>query len=134
MTQTNSTDHAIASNDTSQFKIFEELSKFEERRPWSQGHFARTLFKQPDFRLVLVAMDRGSRLHEHHADGTVSVHVLKGVLRVRMSGQARDIDAGTILAIESSIAHDVEALEDSAFLLTMSWPNAETLDRLRKAE
>ncbi|WP_263357903.1 cupin domain-containing protein [Acidicapsa ligni] len=73
-------------------------------------------------------------MHEHHADGTVSVHVLKGVLRVRMSGQARDIDAGTILAIESSIAHDVEALEDSAFLLTMSWPNAETLDRLRKAE
>jgi quercetin dioxygenase-like cupin family protein len=134
MTQETSTGQATASNDTAQFAIIEELSTYEESRPWAQGHFAKTLFKRPDFRILLVSMDRGSKLHEHHADGTISVHVLKGALRVRVSGQVRDIAVSSILAIGSTLEHDVEALEDSAFLLTMSWPDAETLDRLRKTE
>jgi quercetin dioxygenase-like cupin family protein len=134
MIHTTSTDHAISSHDTALFNIFEELRMFEDGRPWSQGHFAKTLFKQSDFRIVLVSMEKGSKLHEHHADGTISLHVMKGALRLLISGQTRDVTTGIILAIECSVTHDVEALEDSAFLLTMSWPDPETLDRRRKAE
>ena len=32
-------------------------------------------------------------------------------------------NAGHMLALERAIPHDVEALEDSAFLLTIAWPD-----------
>jgi hypothetical protein len=31
----------------------------EQKRPWPMGHFARTLFKKSDFRMVLIPMDKG---------------------------------------------------------------------------
>jgi hypothetical protein len=41
-----------------------------------------------------------------------------------MHVQARVIDlpAGQMVALERALPHDVEALEESAFLLTIAWP------------
>jgi hypothetical protein len=33
-----------------------------------------------------------------------------------------DLPAGNLLALDQCVSHDVEASEDSAFLLTLSWP------------
>ena len=33
-----------------------------------------------------------------------------------------DLPAGHTLALERAIPHEVEALEDNAFLLTIAWP------------
>jgi hypothetical protein len=33
-----------------------------------------------------------------------------------------DLPAGHLLALDQCVPHDVEAAEDSAFLLTLSWP------------
>jgi len=33
-----------------------------------------------------------------------------------------DLTPGQLLALDRSIKHDVEAREDSAFLLTIAWP------------
>ena len=33
-----------------------------------------------------------------------------------------DLPAGHMLVLERALPHDVEALEDSAFLLTIAWP------------
>jgi hypothetical protein len=33
-----------------------------------------------------------------------------------------ELTSGHLLALDRSIKHDVEALEDSAFLLTIAWP------------
>jgi quercetin dioxygenase-like cupin family protein len=33
-----------------------------------------------------------------------------------------DLPQGNLLALDRGVAHDVEALEDSAFLLTIAWP------------
>jgi quercetin dioxygenase-like cupin family protein len=32
-----------------------------------------------------------------------------------------DLPAGHLLALDAAVPHDVEALEDSAFLLTIAW-------------
>jgi hypothetical protein len=37
-----------------------------------------------------------------------------------------DLPAGHMLALERGLPHDVEALEDSAFLLTIAWPEDAT--------
>jgi len=41
-------------------------------------------------------------------------------------GQGAELGSGDILALEHGLTHDVEALEESAFLLTISWPGSES--------
>jgi quercetin dioxygenase-like cupin family protein len=107
-----------------------ELASLREHKPWRAGLFSKLLFKAGDLRLVLIAMEIGARMKEHHADGTVSIHALQGTLCVHVHEDARDLHAGHILTLAAGIKHDVEAREDSAFLLTISWPNSDKLQSL----
>ena len=38
-------------------------------------------------------------------------------------GEAFSLPAGGLLALGQGLPHDVEALEESAFLLTIAWPS-----------
>lgn len=114
-----------------QFDLNSEMNEAESKKPWQSGHYAKTLYKKHDFRVVLLSMERGAHLKEHHADGTISVHVLKGKLRMNVGGKAHELPAGSLFTLAASIRHDVEALEDSAFLLTISWPNADELAAMK---
>ena len=59
---------------------------------------------------------------EHKAEGRISVQVLSGHIRLRASGRTFSLRPGGLLAIDQGVSHDVEALEESAFLLTIAWP------------
>jgi quercetin dioxygenase-like cupin family protein len=105
------------------FDLAAEVARLHGEEIWQQGaHNARTLVKEPDFRIVLVAMHSGARLEEHRAPGRISIHTLRGRLRVRAGDDTVDLPAGHILSLEPHSAHDVEACEESAFLLTIAWP------------
>ncbi|MGH9526613.1 MAG: AraC family ligand binding domain-containing protein, partial [Terriglobales bacterium] len=71
-----------------------------------------------------IMMRRNSRLPGHHADGRVSVHALAGHVRLQLAERTFDLAAGQILVLDRGVRHDVEALEDSAFLLTIARPGA----------
>ena len=118
-------------NNLAQFDLVKEMMHSEQKRPWPTGHFARTLFKKPDFRMVLISMDKGSILKEHHADGTISVQVLKGSIRFTAQGDDHGLQVNGLLTLGSSIKHKVEALEESAFLLTIAWPSDEKLETMK---
>jgi hypothetical protein len=45
---------------------------------------------------------------------------------MRALGRTFDLPAGSLLALDRGLPHDVEALEDSAFLLTIAWPGRES--------
>ena len=123
--------HADASGNTvetfAQFDLQQELAQCQQNKPWRSGIYSRTLFKKDDFRCVLIAMEPSAVMKEHHADGTISVQVLKGRLRFGAQGTQHELGAGNLLTLGASIKHDVEALEDSAFLLTISWPSNQEL-------
>ena len=89
------------------------------------------LFKKADFRIVLISMEKGSVLKEHHADGTISVQVLKGAIRFTAQGEAHTLQANNVATLSASIKHEVEALEESAFLLTIAWPNTQKLQEMK---
>lgn len=112
---------------TAQFDLLHEIADSEQKRPWQSGHFAKMLFKKRDFRVVLMLLEAAATIKEHHADGTISVQVLKGHIRFITQGQAHDLKVGSLFTLAASIKHQVDALEDSAFLLTISWPNNEEL-------
>jgi quercetin dioxygenase-like cupin family protein len=76
-------------------------------------------------------MEPAARMKEHHADGTISIQVLKGQIRVTVQGKPHDLPVGSLFTLAGSIRHDVEAITESAFLLTISWPSAEDLAAMK---
>jgi quercetin dioxygenase-like cupin family protein len=114
-----------------QFDLAQELDDAERKKPWPAGIHSKTLFKKQDLRIVLTSMQIGAHMHEHHADGTLSMQVLKGGLIVTVNGKGHDLPAGTLFALGHSIRHDVLATDDCAFLLTISWPSDEELAAMK---
>jgi len=107
-----------------QFNLASELDQLHRDESWLHptGRSSKTLVKYPDLRIVLIAMKANTSMHEHTAAGRISVHSLKGHIRLRLPEQVVDLPAGCLLALDHCVPHDVEASEDSAFLLTLSWP------------
>ena len=110
--------------------IASELAGSRQHKPWQSGLYSKLLLKSDDLRVLLIAMETGAKLKEHHADGTVSIHALEGTLCIHVQGQTHNLRAGQILTLEPGIKHDLEAREDSALLLTISWPSSEKLQSL----
>lgn len=114
-----------------QFNLAAEMQQLESEHPWQSGRNAKTIVKFPDFRVILIMMRRQSRIPDHHADGRVSVHTLSGHIRLQLSGRSVDVPAGQMLVLDHGVRHDVEALEDSAFLLTIAWDGRHDPTRIR---
>lgn len=105
-----------------EFDLPAEIHRLQAETTWSTGQNARTLIKYDDFRVVLTALQAKVRIPEHKADGRISVHVLTGHIQLRASGRTFSLRPGGLLAIDQGVPHGVEALEESAFLLTIAWP------------
>ncbi len=105
------------------FDLASEASQLRAEEAWRRGsHNAKTLVKEPDFRVVLTVAKGGAHLQQHHAPGRISVQTVSGHIRLHLPDQTVDLPAGHVLALEPDIVHDVEALEESTFLLTVAWP------------
>jgi quercetin dioxygenase-like cupin family protein len=109
----------------SQFDMHQEIRLLRNQESWQRetGRSSKTLVKQQDFRIVLVLMKAGTRLSEHRANARISIQTVLGRIRVHFRDQRHiELPAGGLLALDSSIPFDLECLEESAFLLTISWP------------
>ena len=103
------------------FNLQAELAQLRLERGYREGERnANTLVKGDNFHIVLTALRAGNRLHEHEAAGWISIQAVAGRLRVHAAGQTVELSTGHLLALAGGIRHDVEALEDSAFLLTIA--------------
>ncbi len=76
---------------------------------------------------MLVRMKPASYMSHHRTEGPISIQVLRGQVRVHLpEDRMEDLKQGDILTLERCLEHDVEALEESAFLLTIAWPETTT--------
>jgi uncharacterized protein (DUF2249 family)/quercetin dioxygenase-like cupin family protein len=111
------------------FDLGRELALLTGEERWRQGeHNTKTLVKESSLRVVLVAIKRGVKLPVHQAPVPIILQTLHGSLRVRLPDRTADLPAGSLLVLDGNVEHDVKALEESAFLLTVTWtssPNAE---------
>lgn len=89
---------------------------------WSDGRNSRTLVKHGDFRVVLTVMTAGACLHKHHARGTVLIQVLSGHIRARVLDEVLEVPAGHALSLDPELEHEIEAVDQSALLITIAWP------------
>ena len=107
------------------FNLTKEIAQLHEEEAWLRtGRNSKTLVKQPDFRIVLIALQKGVHLEEHSADARISIHTLSGRVKLDLPEQTVDLPDGHLLVLDRALEHDVEALEESAILLTISWPHA----------
>ena len=105
-----------------EFDLPAEIHRLQAETTWSTGQNARTLIKYDDFRVVLTALRAKARISEHETEGRISIHVLSGHIQLKAAGRTFSLRAGGVVALDHGVLHDVEALEDSAFLLTIAWP------------
>ena len=100
-----------------------ELEQLRREDSWQRetGRSSKTLAKYPDFRIVLILMKSGTRMQQHKAEGRVSIQQLNGQVRIHLADRKVTLSAGHLLVLDCGVLHDVEALEESALLLTISW-------------
>jgi quercetin dioxygenase-like cupin family protein len=82
-------------------------------------HAAETLVKEPGLRLVLIALKDGGRLREHRTHTSITVQAVEGMVRFAAGARTIELTPGRVLAVDADLPHHLEAVGDSAVLLTM---------------
>ena len=109
--------------------LLQVLIPAEVRNLWQQdtwdlesGRSARTLVKYPDLRIVLVSMKAGARIKRHKTNARFALLTIAGHLRLHLPGASVEVPRGELLAVDRNLAHEVEAIRQSTFLLIIAWP------------
>ena len=118
-------------NEVIRRNIRDELEKLTDAPSWQleAGRSSETIVKYPEFRIVLIRMKPGSYMSHHRAEVPISGHAVLGKIRVHLpDDRIEELGPGDLLVLERGLEHDVEALEECAFLLTIAWPEATATD------
>ena len=76
--------------------------------------------------LFPLAVKKKMCMHEHRTSASISVQTLAGHIRLKLPDRTVELLTGQLLVLDQCVPHDVEAEEDSAFLLTLSWHGQES--------
>ncbi len=79
-------------------------------------------------------MKAGTQMQQHQAKGTVSIQAVSGHVRIHVLGEAFDLLAAQMLSLDANVPHDVEAIEDSTFLVSVAWPADSRLVQPREVQ
>ena len=105
--------------------LSQEIATLRREPAWQQNdRNAKTFVKEADLRVVLTVLKQGAIVKEHRAPGTAVVQSLSGRIRLRIADHVVELSAGQVVVLEPSLTHDVEALEESAFVITIAWSDA----------
>lgn len=92
-----------------------EIARLKRSAQWTNGdRAAESLAKNGELSVTLLVLKRGAVLKEHRARGTVAVMVVEGAIRLN----GADYAAGEIAVIDRETPHAVEALAESALVLS----------------
>ena len=102
------------------FAIAEEINLLKQEPEWISGtRNSVTVVKTSNLSIVLTAIKKGATLCGHEVDGPITLQVLSGAVQFGVAGEPRTLAAGTVIALDKAIPHDIQALEDSELLLTI---------------
>lgn len=87
----------------------------------ASGRSSARVYGRPSGRLrqTLLALDGGRRMGEHKSPGDASLLCLQGHVVLRAGQASVELGPGDLLALPPQ-RHDIEALEPSVLLLTVS--------------
>lgn len=97
-----------------------EIEQLYRCGKWQNGTSRKQLIRFSDFQISLTAMKADARIGLHMNSGRISVQTVEGHIRMHTGSQTFDLPKGRVLVLDRSVPHEVEALADSAFLLTVA--------------
>jgi len=105
------------------FSIDKEIEKLKKEPAWLNGdRNAVTLQKDSNLRVVLIMLHKGVTLHEHKVEGPITLFLLSGKINFIAGKEKVSAESNGFIVLDKAIPHDVEALEDSTFILTIVQP------------
>ena len=100
--------------------IMNEIELLHRQQSWQTGISLKKLVRYSDFRISLTAMKANTRIEMHQNLGRISVQTVDGHIRMHAADKTFDLPKGRVLVLDRAVPHNVEALVDSAFLLTVA--------------
>jgi quercetin dioxygenase-like cupin family protein len=108
------------------FDMQDALRKLRhEDSPERAGHKQITLDQYGPVTMVLFAFDAGGALKDHKAAGVVTIQALEGELIVRTEAHEYKLRPNMMVMLSPNVRHSVEAVKQSAMLLTVCLLNSE---------
>lgn len=102
------------------FSIDKKIDQLKKETAWINGdRNAVTLQKNSNLRVVLISLRKGSSLQEHKVDGPITLFVLSGKMSFIAGKKTVKAKTNGLIVLEKTIPHDVKALEDTTFILTI---------------
>ena len=97
-----------------------EIARLKREPAWASGdRHGSSLVKGDGINVALMVLKAGAKLQEHHTRAPITLQVIEGRINFVAGGKKQVVTAGTILALDRAIEHSVEALEESAIVLTV---------------
>ena len=105
------------------------------RVPSEGRQMPRVLFSTPECRGVVIDLQAGEELGDHHVRQRAVLEVLTGRIAIESSDEAAECDAGTLITFDPGEPHTIRALAESRLLLLLSpWPTGEHMPANAVAE
>jgi quercetin dioxygenase-like cupin family protein len=93
------------------------------RVPSEGRQMPRVLFSTPECRAVVIDLQAGEELGEHHVRERAVLEIVFGRVAIESPPETVECGAGTLLAFEPDERHTIRALTESRLLLLLSpWP------------
>jgi len=105
------------------FNVLDEIARLAGEPQWGDGdRNSIVLAKDARFRMLLSVLREGARLADEDAEATLSVHLITGSVSVRRDDRESLLVPGEIAVLEAGASWSIDALAESAVLLTLAWP------------
>ncbi|MCL2580946.1 MAG: cupin domain-containing protein [Streptosporangiales bacterium] len=103
------------------FSIDATTRELVEQARTSSGRAAETIIggHEKVLRQTVMALKGGTAVGEHESPGEASIYVLTGRVRLSSGGNSWEGRTGDLIQVPDA-RHDLEALEDSAVMLTVA--------------
>ena len=100
------------------------ISQIKSEEAWSKSdRNSLTIFKNDFLCMLIVGLHSNASMKKHSAAGTISLQVLQGEIIFETENQQTELTKGKMIALPAGIPHQVYAVKESFFLLTLAVPN-----------
>ena len=97
------------------------ISQIKSEDAWSRSdRNSLTIFKNDSLCMVIVGLHPDAAMKKHSATGAITLQVLQGDIIFETLNQKSELTRGKMIALPAGIPHQVYAVKESFFLLTLA--------------
>ena len=106
-----------------QFNLLDEIARLAGEPEWNErDRNSIVLAKDARFRMLLTVLRSGARMTDEDGEATLSIHLITGSATATRGRHSVMLAPGEIAVLEANSSWSLEADQESAALLTFSWP------------